>query len=593
MSYGSQAKRADSRGTGQLTDVDIYKIGMVGRTERGFQHLLQTEIYSMGDFESKCGLYGDGSDYIAYVAKSFYDELDSGVSVEAKVLGYVASDAAQATYALNDQTGTPVLLWTINAGRRNVADKSAFGNKIALKTLVIYDITMKLTADTAATPTTALLDSVDSLKVGYHVRFADGTNTEIAVITAINTATKQITFAALTNTYTAALTTVSRVDVQIKVAVKSSEGSYDEKEIWEGPMALSSTIGIAGIVNAEADGSEYIIMAHNASNSSPPLTQIPAVLSAWTPLTSGSDGTAPGDSDYKTLLETYFDDSDITFLLSPESTSATHNLNMAAWATDKFKCMYYAQAANKASESTLKNFGALMRQSITAAMLPSDKWIEVTNPINNGKISIPKVGIDAAFWFNVYASFGESKVAAGNKTSMVLSTKGRLVDDNKLVHNDINGVGGRLIRDYSINICRSRRGVGITNNSARTFSTDRGYIFQNQIMQWLLYKKSILAYLDGIEQDKAGINSLGTHYDAVWSYMEGKFTAGHIYQGRKEDGTVTKFGDVCVIVNDFSINTLADIANGIEQIFVEFIAPPPIEEPILSLASAPVTSIRT
>jgi len=55
---------------------------------------------------------------------------------------------------------------------------------------------------------------------------------------------------------------------------------------------------------------------------------------------------------------------------------------------------------------------------------------------------------------------------------------------------------------------------------------------------------------------------------------------------------VTKFSDVCIIVNDFSINTLANINNGIEEIFLQFIAPGVIEEPILSLASAGVTAVK-
>ena len=47
-----------------------------------------------------------------------------------------------------------------------------------------------------------------------------------------------------------------------------------------------------------------------------------------------------------------------------------------------------------------------------------------------------------------------------------------------------------------------------------------------------------------------------------------------------------------IVINDFSINTLANINNGIEEIFLQFVAAPPIEEPILRLASAPVTTVK-
>lgn len=593
MGYGAQANRAPARGGGGLSDVDIYKLAVVGRTERGFSGLIRDEIYSMDEFKTKCGSFGDGSDYIAYVMDSFFQELNLDNPVEVKALGYVASDAAQADYDILDQDATPEALWTVKAGWKNIDDKSAFGNKIAIKTAIVKEITMKLTADTGATPTTAVMDDVTNLEVGNYIEFADGTNTEVAIITNLVVATKTVTFAALTNAYTASLTTISRIDVELKVAVKDDKGNYIEKKTWEEPMALSSTIGLAGAVNDPVDGSDYIILAHNAANATAdPADQIPAELTSWTPLTGGSDGTPPTDSDYNTLINTYFTDSDVMILLAPESTSITHNGNMADWATSGYKCMYYAQAANKASEATLKNFCGSLKKGITFSMLPSDKWVEVEDPVTGGKKQIPKVGIDAAHWFNVYTKFGESKVAAGNKPEMVLNSSARLVDDNGLVHDDILGKGGRLIRDYGCNICQFRRGIGITNNSARTLSTDKGYVFQNQIMAWLLYKKSIKTYLQSIEQDKSGTRAQESHYKAVWSYMNRKFKQGHFFQGKKEDGSQTGFSDVVIIVNDFSINTLIAIANGIEQMFLQFVSPPPIEEPILNLASAPVTSVK-
>jgi hypothetical protein len=64
-----------------------------------------------------------------------------------------------------------------------------------------------------------------------------------------------------------------------------------------------------------------------------------------------------------------------------------------------------------------------------------------------------------------------------------------------------------------------------------------------------------------------------------------------LFKGQKEDGTATVFNDVCIIVNDFTINTLANINNGQEEVFMQAVFPPPIEELILSLASAGVTSV--
>ncbi len=593
MGYGAHATRTPARGGSGLTDVNIYKLGILGRPERGFEHLILDEIYSFDEYSKKCGRFGDGTDYIGYVVKSFFDELSKDNPVEVKVLGYVATDAVQATYDMLDQDATAEALWTIKAGRKNVNDKSAFGNKIAVKVTTSANVTFTTTSSPGATPTSAVLDDVTNLEIGNYIRFLEGVNDDTEVITAINTTTKTITFAAMAGTYTTAVA-ISRIDVDLRIAVEDDKGNYEEKERWVYPHALSSTIGIAGEVNDTESGSDYIIMTHNSGNTTADAAdQIPANLTTWTPLTSGSDGAiAASDSLYNTLLSTYFTDTDITFLLSPESSSTDHNTNMATWSTDGYKCMYYAQAASGALEASLKNVGSVLRKGITFSMLPSDKWIYVDDLRTDGKKLIPKVGIDAAHWFNTYAKFGESKVSAGNKPEMVLATSGPLDNTNGLVHDDYLGVGDRLIRNYSINICKFTRGVGITNNSARTFSTDNGYKYQNQIMQFLLYKRSIVAYLQSIEQDRAGSNAQNTHYRAVWAYMKRKYDAGHFYIGQKEDGSSTGFSDVVTIVNDFSINTLANIANGIEQMLLQFIAPPPIEEPILLLASAPVTAVK-
>lgn len=598
MGYGSRFQRVPALGGAQLSDVDIYKIALLGKTERGVVTatgvpMVMDEIYSMSDFQKKCGLFNN-SYMAAYVAQSFYDELEKSLSCEMKVLSWVAANAVQATYALMDTTGTPAKIFDVNAAWKGFADKSAFGNKLAIKSTKVNTVTMNLTAQVATGATSAALDSVDNLKVGDYVKFVDSV-TAIVAITAIDPTLKTISFSALTlgSTLTTATTVASRCDIKIEVALKDSTGNYQKQEEWLYPFNFSSTTGIAGYINDPVSGSDYISLAHASANASPALTKLPGDLTAWTALASGSDGTAVIDANWNTLATTYLTSTEFTFLLAPESATVTHNQNMSNFCTSGYKGMYYAQAADGSVEATLKNFGASMRGAVVFSMLPSDKWIKVPDPtVINGYKNIPKVGVDAAFWFNTYYKYGESKVAAGNKSEMVLKTTATLLDSNALVHDDVDGVGGRLIRNYSINICRYRRGKGITNNSARTFSTDAGYMYQNQIMQFILYARSIVTYLKQVEQDRSGKDAQEAHYRSVYSYMKEKYNAGHLFVGQKEDGSATTFSDVCIIVNDFSVNTLANLANGIENIFLQFVGVPPIEELILSLASAPVTSVK-
>lgn len=587
MGYGAQAKRVPAKGQGIVVDADIYKIGILGKFKRGIASV-RTGIYSMDDVRKACG-NAIITTYAWLVLRAFYQHLQSGVVVEAKIAMHVASDAVQAGYVVND--GSTAKIFDIKAGLRGEVDKSAGGNDIAIKISHSESVTFKLTADSAATPTFVFLDQVNNLEVGYQIKIADGTNTEYPFITAIDPVTKKVSFSALTNTYTAALTTVYRLDWNLYIAIKDDFGQYQQQEQYlDIPFVKSSTKGMVPLINSEISGSFYAILTLDGTNSTTGANARPAALTSWTPLTGGSDGTAPNDASWNTLAANLADEH-MQIFLAPESSSTTHNNNMAVFTTIGYKAMYFAQSSNGATEDILKNLGGICSEPIKFGMLPIDKWFETDDPTKEGgRIQIPPVGHAAAHWFNNYALYGASKIAAGNRDSLVTADK--LLDSNGLIHDDTNGKGDRMIRKYRINIARYRAGKGVTINSGRTFSTDKGYQFQNQIMQWLLYRVSILEYLRSIEQDKAGIRAQEDHYNAVWSYMYKKFNADEFYKGQKENGDPTVFEDVVTIVNDFTVNTLADIAEGRETNFVQFIAPPPIEEPILSLASAPVTMVK-
>jgi len=585
--YGGHVKRGEARGKGQIADANVLKLGIVGTFERGLA-AIKKEIYSKEDFRQKCGRV-DTTNMSAHVYGDFNTSLESGVEVETKVAQFVASDAVQATIPIMDGAGTPVKIFDLAAGYKGAIDKSAFGNELAYKITHSYNNTYKLTANTAATPEIAYLDSVEGLKVGYGFRIADGSATEYAEITAIDTVAKTISFDALTATFTAAITTVSRMDWNLFLALKSLDGVYEQVESWENvPFIQSDSYGMPLLTNDETSGSWVVTLEVNAANSTATMdTQIPAVVSTWTALASGANGTPAVAADYATLV-TDLDDENIMILLAPELSSATHNENMVDWAT--YKCMYYSQSSNGATEATLKNLGALLRGPVKFGMIPADKWKEVDNDADRGsKISIPVVGMAAAEWFNSYVANGAAKVSAGTKP---VKTTGKLDLSNGLVHNDKDGKGGRLIREYSINICTFTLGKGITLNSGRTLSTDDGYKYQNQIMQWLLYSKSFITFLESIEQDKSGVSAQKSHYNQAFAYMKKKWDAGDFYQHQFKDGSLSKFEDVVIIVNDFSLNTLAEINAGRETMFMQFIGIPPIEEPILSLASAPVTFVR-
>ncbi len=592
MGYGAQAKRVPARGTGYVEDADIFNIGLVGRCKRGFA-TVQTGIYNMDDFRRKCGGF-HSSRYAAHVLDSFYQTLQKGIAVETKVRMWQASDAVQATANLMDSAGTPVAIFAISAGKKSEADKSAFGNDIGYKVSRTENVTFKLTATASSGAALVPLDQVDNLEAGYYIKIADGSNTEYGLISSINTTTRVVTLSGnLTNSYLAAATTVSRLDWTLQIGVKDDLGVVSLKEEWKDrPFTANNTQGMAKDVNDADTGSDYVVLAVNGANATAAENKRPAAVTTWTFLASGSDGTAPVDADWATLVTDLADES-IQILLAPESTSATHNINMTAHATNYQNCIYYGQAANGATAATLQTLGAQMRGPYNFAMIPCDKWLERNDPTkpDGGKIQIPPVGYAAAHWFNTYVTYGEARVAAGNEDPV--NTVDRLLDSNGLVHDDLGGEGDRMIRKYSVNIARFRRNKGVTINSARTVATDAGYQYQSQIMQFLLYRKTMLEFLRTREQVKSGTRSQESIRDAIWSYMRRKYDDGQFYEGQKSDGTPTKFEDVVTIINDFSVNTLAQIQNGQLVNFVQFVGPPPIEEPVLNLASAPVTTVNS
>lgn len=592
MGYGAQAKRVTAKRGGFIADVDMYNLGIIGRGLRGVAGV-QREQFNLSDYRKANGGFSS-SRYMAHVIDSFFEKLDPDVQVEVKTLAYVATDATQASGSLMDTTGSPAVIYTIAAARKGAIDKSAFGNDIRYKIALSQNVSFKLTADASSGQAVFYLDQIENLLEGYFLSLADGTNTEIVKILTIDRALKKVTATAnLTNAFTAALTTASRLDWNLSVGVLNDFGVPELKEEYlDVPFAASNSLGMALIVNDADTGSDYIKLTVNGSNASPPATVRVAAVSTWTALTGGSDGTGPVDADWLTLAASFVDEQ-VAILLAPESTSTTHNANMAGYATTGTKWLYYGQAANGANEASLKTLGAICRAPYQFGMIPIDKWIEKDDPSRiNGRIQIPAVGHAAAHWFNSYAARGASHVAAGNEIPMPMSGSERLLDSNGLVHDDAGGIGGRLIRNYSINLARFRRGLGVTINSARTLSTDDGYVFQNQIMQFLLIKRSIKAYFQKIEQNRSGVDAQSSHRDTVWAYLKKKYDAGEFYHGQHEDGTPTKFEEVVQIVNDFSNNSVADIANGKETTFVQFVEAPPIEEPTLDLASAGVTTVR-
>lgn len=583
MGYGTRGRRVDAKSAGLVEDIDFNKVGLLCNAERGVAGL-HDNIYALGTFKKYCGGYVS-TNYGAYIAKSFFDTKKNDVRVEMKVLYFVADDAAQADY--QPQNGGPNDSFDLKAGLKGAVDKSAFGNKIGVKLTNTEELTYTLTADIEISGTLALLTSVDNLKVGHYIHLKDGTVDEMKEILTVDPVALKVTFTALSNVgvMTIATTVIARCDMSLFIAVKNIDNIWEQVEEH---TRIPFEDDVATLIS-ELEIKSFYLYAEAIVFIEVDDAALPADITTWTALASGADGTSATDADFNTLVSG-FDNSDVAILLAPEFQTVAHNVNMLAYVNNGYKACYYVTMAEGADQDALMDFASQMRETISFGMIPMDKWFDMDDPLQPGTFkAIPNIGVAAAHYFNNYDKNGIGKVAAGNRDNVATTM---IPDDsNDLIHDDVNGIGDLLIRNYSVNIGQWRRGIGVTINSARTLSKDAGYRFQNQVMGWLLIKRSVIKYLQSIEQDPSGSDAQERHFRVVWTYLRNKYNAGIFYKGQREDGSPTDMSDVVTIVNDFSINTLANIANGIEEMFVEVVFVPPIEEPILSLASAPVTSI--
>lgn len=588
--YGARAEMQASS-SASVSDADIFRVLAQGRTRRGVN--VRKKVSNWTLWKKIYG--GEHEDFLlGYEVREFFKTLGDSITANVQTAPFIPANAAQASVQIMDKSDTPALLFTVLAGFRGIADKSSFGNGLAVKLSLSYDITYNLTANTTAGATSLPLNGIDQLKEGHICQITDGSHTELFRVISVDKQTKtavistgRTTSTGLTNTFSAAAAVVSRVDITVRVGLKV-DGVYEEQEKFSEAYMLSDS-GIVEVVNNSLSGAFNIIMDFNNENASTIDKALPSTLDSWIALSGGTDGDGAADSNYSDMLEG-MKDLKAVFFISPESQSVAHNQAMAAFSTSGYKHLFYPAMPFGANDEVLQNHGVSLRQPKVFAMIPADKWRQVDCPYSRtGQRWIPGVGIAIAHYFNSYVANGIGQVAAGNFYPVNTSAK---LYDNGIEYN--KGVGPSLIKNCSVNIAMYKEGEGHTYNSARTCSTDLGYMYQHQIILWLFIRDSIVEYLRlQREQRPNKRKTQQAIYNDIWRFGKNLYDAEVFYEGQKEDGTDTAFKDVFKIANDITVNTLEKMAKGELWNIVSFIAAPVLEDPILSLGSNPITALAT
>lgn len=584
MGYGSTSGRVPAKGAGGVTTANIFIVNILGRFARGFT-TVQRGIFDPDSFRKNMG--GFNSSFMSpYVFRTLYNTLFQELKgkVEFRLLGYVASDSAQASYAMLDST--PQTLYTAKCSKKGVADKSLFGNNVCIKSEIVEKIKYTLQSDMLINGTEATLTSVEFLKVGYKIHLNNGTDSVYRQILTIDPITKKVTFAAVgvAVTFLAVNTTITLVEHKITIGEKMEKGNIEIRETWKAPFFKGNSDGLPNLMGNQDSGSYYLTLEYNAANTSLEGADLPANLTDWTFLTGGLDGTAPGDSDWNTLVAGFANDK-AGFLLAPESSSVTHNQNMALYSSNGQRWNYYANIPSGSTEDSLQAFGASLRSVVQFGQIPMDKRFKTIDPVTDEKLEVPNIGYAVAHYFNYLYSYSEAKVAAGY--DIPINTADEMID-NGLVHDDEAGIGERLITKSSVNIA-TKTANGIFINSARTLSSDPGYQWQHQLMTYLIDRNTIVEFDKKYEQAIGGDANQKSRAKLVEAYLRNRFNAGIYYNGFLDNGKKAKFEDSVILQLDGTNNPLSQLMTGKETLFYQFKSPYVVENPHLEIASAPLS----
>ncbi len=437
-------------------------------------------------------------------------------------------------------------------------------------------------AATATTTTGATLRRVEDFDLGDAIEvFEDGApaNTATVKLMARNPLTGAVSWAPAIAGIAAWTQRAIRVR-NLRFTLAVAEGGTDPEHVRETHADLSMEADTPNYaetrVNDPVRGSRWITVT-DLANASPVGTDIPAAL-AWTPLTTGRDGTPTtgqfvGDEAARTGFHA-FDTQDIQ-LLTCERTDASIVVGALAYCATRGDCMYVGavpEGLTEAGQAIAYGQSFQAKKAYGALYAP---WITVADPAglgDNPRRDIPPVGHVLGMMGRVERSRGVWKAPAGDEANLasVLDVTYRLTDAEHT----------NLAKQGAINGIRAIPRAGIVVDASRTLSTDPRWMYVGVRLLFNFVKSTLKAGLRWVRQEP--------NRDALWNAVKFNavtpFLLGLWRQGAFGTGTPAQ---VFTVICDASNNPPDQVDQGFLNVEVYFYPSKPAETIVITVGQQP------
>ncbi len=557
-----------------VSPADFSTVGVIGRFARGLVSKIQ--VNQSNELETKVGGYKSGY-YGRYVLDSLFANL-KGQGARVIIKPYVANDAVQATYAVNDQAGSPAVAFNLLAAYTGINDKSADGNSTGFTLTNGTRFSTTCPAGASSGDTTLTLASVAGIRVGSVLKINSAT-VQYRKVTALNEGAKQVTIASLSSSVATNVVVEDR-GFKLTCYRKNSRGvvsklSLPENSIW---LSLEPENTEYYIVNAFANH-PYIKLTLGVSTATLDI-KYPADISTPVFLSGGSDGTSPSSaSDWN--ITSAFDDSSVRWIFNTDSVLSGVNINGEAYCASRLDSPIWVSVTPKQqTKAQLISAGQQYQRSDQVQSLLFSSFRAVNDPIgvgSNPTLDIPIVGAIVGAWIRAIYTLGIHRVGAGDDVPLA-----GFVSTPDATEDDFTEDDRTEILEAGVNLVQQLDGRGLIVRSYRTLSTNVGALFGHYLVMQNFIKISAVESLYRAENRPNRLGAIKEYGQAIADFgkrlYDGSFPFGIDTDGAfgdfvKEDGSMSTFEDVFIVQADQFNNVPSQIAIGEANIFVRFFPP--------------------
>ncbi|GIG64994.1 phage tail sheath family protein [Phytomonospora endophytica] len=273
LQVGVNVTEVDGRASPTLQAAPTSVAGFVGRARRGVPDKA-VRVTSLDQFAARFGGHITGG-YLPHAVTGFF--LNGGR--EAHVVRVVGAGSVPAQATLNDRQGTPAACLRVTAGSRGAADPGTWAHTLRVDVRDDPRATTTTAVAATAAATSLQLTSTSGVSVGSVLRVAS-TTTLFRVVTAVDPATRVVSFVTATGEAVAAGVAVTTAEFRLVIRDQDpATGAFEVVETWANLSMQPATPDYApDRVNHPVTGSRLIVLA-DLTTSAGPGVDVPAVAS--------------------------------------------------------------------------------------------------------------------------------------------------------------------------------------------------------------------------------------------------------------------------------------------------------------------------